>query len=194
MQKTACYEVVSYSGANCPTRKQLLWLLQSQTKSEHSLACIVLLDREICSRRKSPYISYGAKSLSPSALGKLNLSTQLLAVVHYLSRRYAPATYPESHCRNTTAISHTIGTHALAVLTANFFFNFRHSSSCQLAAGEIKLYKNLTYAPYATCSYHVAMFASVHQLLMQSRDSFLLFTYMYMFTCRSFSYEICLTI
>ena len=84
----------------------------------------MLLDREICSRRKSPYISYGAKSLSPSALGKLSLSTQLLAVVHYLSRRYAPATYPESHCRNTTAISRTIGTHALAVLTANFFLTF----------------------------------------------------------------------
>ena len=49
------------------------------------------------SRGKSPRISYGAKSLPPTAFGKLNLSTKLFALVHLLSMCYAPAAYPECH-------------------------------------------------------------------------------------------------
>ena len=43
----------------------------------------------------------------------MSLPTQLLALVHLLSRCYAPAAYPK--CRqNTTAISRTVGAQALA--------------------------------------------------------------------------------
>ena len=46
----------------------------------------------------------------------MSLSTQLLALVHLLSRCYAPAAYPECRHQNTTAISRTIGAHAPAVI------------------------------------------------------------------------------
>ena len=46
----------------------------------------------------------------------MSLSTQLLALVHVLSRCYAPAAHPECRCQNTTAISCTIGAHAPAVI------------------------------------------------------------------------------
>ena len=38
----------------------------------------------------------------------VSLSTQLLALVHLLSRYYALAAYPECRSQNTTAISHTL--------------------------------------------------------------------------------------
>ena len=73
------------------------------------------------SRGKSPRISYGAKSLLPTVFGKLHeLSTQLLALVHLLSRCHAPAAYPECRRQKTTAISCTIDVHAPAVIVIDY--------------------------------------------------------------------------
>ena len=61
-----------------------------------------------------------AKSLPPTtfSINSINLSTQLLALVHLLSRCYTPAAYPECRRQNTTAISRTVGAHAPAVTPA----------------------------------------------------------------------------
>ena len=47
----------------------------------------------------------------------MSLPTQLLALVHLLSRCYAPAAYPECRRQNTTAISRAVGAQALAVIS-----------------------------------------------------------------------------
>ena len=56
------------------------------------------------SGERLPRISYGAKSLLPTAFGKLH--EQLLALVHLLSRCYAPAAYPECHHQNNCYLSY----------------------------------------------------------------------------------------
>ena len=52
---------------------------------------------DIASRGKSPRISYGVKSLSPTAFGKLHEPFCLLTPVHLLRRCYAPAAYPPNY-------------------------------------------------------------------------------------------------
>ena len=42
MQRRACHGVVAHNGAISFTTTQLLWLLHTQPRSEHSQACIVL--------------------------------------------------------------------------------------------------------------------------------------------------------
>ena len=46
----------------------------------------------------------------------MGLSTQLLALVHLLSRCYAPAAYLKRCRQSTKAISHTTGAHAPTVI------------------------------------------------------------------------------
>ena len=42
LQRRACHGVVPHNGAIPSTTTQLLWLLHTQVKSEHSQACILL--------------------------------------------------------------------------------------------------------------------------------------------------------
>ena len=72
-------------------------------------------------------ISYGAKSLPPTAFGRASFYTQLLGLVHLLSRCYAPAAYPEHHRQNTTAISRTVDAHARAVIPG--YLSCRHKQA-----------------------------------------------------------------
>ena len=116
LQTRAFHGVVSHNRAICPTSMQLLWLLQLQAKSEHSLACIVLQDlRHLV--KGSHHASAMEKHLCRllCLLSCISLSTQLLALVYLLSRCYAPAA---CQCRrqNTIAISRTIGPYAPAVI------------------------------------------------------------------------------
>ena len=55
----------------------------------------------------------------------MSLSSQLLALVHLLSRCYAPAAYRECRRQNTTAISRTVGLHAPAIIPS-ISHNCRH--------------------------------------------------------------------
>ena len=99
------------------------------------------------SRGKSPCISYEAKSLLPTAFGEL-LPTQLLALVHLLSRSYAPAAYPECH-QNATAISRIVGAHAPAVIPGYIYGSSpSRSSSCT---------KSFTYTLRVARGYHVKL-------------------------------------
>ena len=71
----------------------------------------------------------------------MKISTQLLALVHLLSRCYAPATHPECRRQNPTAISRTIG----GMLRLSFLSKL---SSFKVTPACFKLYKNFTYTPY----------------------------------------------
>ena len=62
----------------------------------------------------------------------MSLPTQLLALVHLLSRCCAPAAYPECGHQNTTAISCTIGAQALAVISGylSYLSSFKLTLAC----------------------------------------------------------------
>ena len=96
-----------YQTAICLTTTWLLWLLKSQAKSEYSLACYLRRPSQSNSRGESSHITCGVKCLLPSVFGKLSLSKQLLALVHFLSRCYAAAAL--SDCC-------TVGVHTPTVL------------------------------------------------------------------------------
>ena len=110
LQRRAFHREIPHNRAICPTSTQLLWLLQLQAKSEHSLACIVLpalkhLSEIVVDSRHASVMEQNLCHLL-CLVSCMSLRTQLLALVHLLSRCYTPAAYPECRCQSTTAISH----------------------------------------------------------------------------------------
>ena len=81
------------------------WHAQSciSEKQQRKIAMHHLMEQSLCCLRDLVRLS-------------CSLSTQLLALVYFLSRCYTPAACPECCHRNITAISRTIGAHTLAVL------------------------------------------------------------------------------
>ena len=86
----------------------------------------------------------------------VSLSTQLLALVHLLSRCYAPATYPKCRRQNTTATSCTIDTHALADIPGYFLSVVIQAHPGLLAEHQV-IHKNFTYTLHAAGGYYVKL-------------------------------------
>ena len=83
-----------------------------------------------------------------------SFSTQLYSPCT-LNWVYAPAAYPKCRCQNTTAISHTMGADALAVIPG-YLSSIKLTLVC-CHCQSIKLYKNLTYTPHVTRGYRIKL-------------------------------------